>query len=49
MRNAAVMFVIKNGLILGVSRGLGDPKFGLPGGKCEPGGNSYGSIYSRNF
>lgn len=37
MRNAAVMLVIKDGLILGVSRGVGNPKFGLPGGKCEPG------------
>ncbi len=37
MRNAVVMLIIKDGLILGVSRGLGDPNFGLPGGKCEPG------------
>lgn len=36
MRNAAVMLVIKDGLILSVSRRYDKTKFGLPGGKTEP-------------
>lgn len=36
MRNAAVMLIIKDGLILAVSRRHDKTKFGLPGGKCEP-------------
>jgi len=35
MRQAAVMLIIKEGLILGVSRRLDPNKFGLPGGKLE--------------
>ncbi len=36
MRNAAVMLIIKDGLILAVSRRYDKTKFGLPGGKVEP-------------
>lgn len=36
MRNAAVMLIIKDGYILGVSRRYDKTKFGLPGGKVEP-------------
>ncbi len=36
MRNAAVMLIIKDGLILGVSRRYDKTKWGLPGGKQEP-------------
>jgi 8-oxo-dGTP diphosphatase len=36
MRNAAVMLIIKDGLILAVSRRYDKTKFGLPGGKQEP-------------
>jgi 8-oxo-dGTP diphosphatase len=36
MRNAAVMLVVKDGLILSVSRRYDKTKFGLPGGKVEP-------------
>jgi len=36
MRTAAVMLVIKDGLILGVSRRYDKTKFGLPGGKADP-------------
>lgn len=35
MRNAAVMLIIKDGLILAVSRRYDKTKFGLPGGKVE--------------
>lgn len=37
MRNAAVMLVIKDNKILGVSRRYDSTKFGLPGGKVEDG------------
>jgi ADP-ribose pyrophosphatase YjhB (NUDIX family) len=38
MREAAVMLVVNSdGYILGVSRRDDITKFGLPGGKCEPG------------
>jgi len=37
MREAGVMVVIKDGLILAVSRRNDATKFGLPGGKVEPG------------
>jgi len=37
VRDAGVMLVIKNGLILVVSRGLGSNKWALIGGKAEPG------------
>jgi ADP-ribose pyrophosphatase YjhB (NUDIX family) len=36
MRTAAVMLIIKDGLILAVSRRYDKTKFGLPGGKVEP-------------
>ena len=36
MRNAAVMLIIKDGLILSVSRRYDKTKFGLAGGKVEP-------------
>lgn len=36
MREAAVMLIIKDGLILGISRRHDPSKFGLPGGKVEP-------------
>lgn len=36
MLQAAIMLVIKDGLILGVSRRNDPTKFGLPGGKCNP-------------
>lgn len=35
MREASVMLIINNGLILGVSRRDDKTKFGLPGGKVE--------------
>lgn len=35
MHTAAVMLIIKDGLILGVSRRYDTTKFGLPGVKCE--------------
>jgi 8-oxo-dGTP pyrophosphatase MutT (NUDIX family) len=35
MRDAAVMLIIKDGLILAVSRRYDKTKFGLPGGKVE--------------
>lgn len=37
MREAGVMLIVKDGLILGVSRRNNKTKFGLPGGKLEPG------------
>lgn len=37
MLEAAVMLIIKDGLILGVSRKHDSTKFGLPGGKLDPG------------
>lgn len=37
MRQAGVMLIIKDGLILGVSRRYDSTKFGLPGGKVEVG------------
>lgn len=37
MREAAVMFIVKDGLILSISRRDDVTKFGLPGGKLEPG------------
>lgn len=37
MREAAVMLIIKDGLILGVSRKYNDKLFGLVGGKLEEG------------
>ena len=37
MKQAAVVLIIKDGHILGVSRKDDAGKFGLPGGKCEPG------------
>lgn len=37
MREAAVMLVIKNGLILAISRRDNPNIFGLPGGKVDPG------------
>lgn len=36
MREAGVMLIIKDGLILGVSRRNSPDIFGLPGGKCDP-------------
>ena len=36
MKEAAVMIIIQDGLILGVSRKNDSTKFGLPGGKLEP-------------
>lgn len=36
MREASVMLIINDGLILGVSRRNNKEKFGLPGGKLEP-------------
>jgi 8-oxo-dGTP diphosphatase len=36
MRNAAVMLIIKDGLILSISRRNDKTKFGLPGGRVEP-------------
>lgn len=36
MRNAAVMLIIKDGLILSISRRNDKTNFGLPGGKLEP-------------
>lgn len=40
MKKAAVMLVIKNGFILGVSRKYDHTKFGLCGGKLENNGES---------
>ena len=37
MRQASVMIVVKDGLVLAVSRRYDSTKFGLPGGKVEPG------------
>lgn len=38
MRRASVMFIVKDGLVLTVTRGkTGSDKLGLPGGKEEPG------------
>ena len=37
MRQASVMIVVKDGLVLAVSRRYDTTKFGLPGGKVEPG------------
>lgn len=37
MRDAGVMLIVKDGLILGISRRNDKTKFGLPGGKLEPG------------
>jgi 8-oxo-dGTP diphosphatase len=37
MREAGVMLIIKDGLILGISRRNDKTKFGLPGGKLEAG------------
>lgn len=37
MREAAVMLIVKDGLILSISRRDDPTKFGLPGGKLEPG------------
>lgn len=37
VRDAGVMLIIKNGLILAVSRGVGSTKWALVGGKAEPG------------
>jgi mutator protein MutT len=37
IRNAGIMLIIKDGLILAVSRGLNSNKWGLIGGKSEPG------------
>ena len=37
IREAAVMLIIKDGLILSVSRRHDATKFGLPGGKLDPG------------
>jgi 8-oxo-dGTP diphosphatase len=37
MKTAAVMLIVKDGLILGVSRRYDKTKFGLPGGKVEDG------------
>jgi ADP-ribose pyrophosphatase len=36
MKTAAVMLIVKDGLILSVSRRYDKTKFGLPGGKVEP-------------
>lgn len=36
MREASVMFIVKDGLILSISRRDDKTKFGLPGGKLEP-------------
>ena len=36
MREAAVMLIVKDGLILSISRRDDKTKFGLPGGKLEP-------------
>lgn len=36
MRDAAVMLIVKDGLILSISRRNDKTKFGLPGGKVEP-------------
>lgn len=35
MKQAGVMLIIKDGLILSISRRNDKTKFGLPGGKCE--------------
>jgi 8-oxo-dGTP pyrophosphatase MutT (NUDIX family) len=37
MREAAVVLIIKDGLILGISRRVDKTKFGLLGGKLDPG------------
>ena len=37
MREAGIMLIIKDGLILGISRRNDKTKFGLPGGKLEDG------------
>ena len=36
MREAAVMLIVRDGLILAISRRKDKTKFGFPGGKCEP-------------
>jgi len=37
MKQAGVMLIIKDGLILGITRRNDKTKYGLPGGKVEPG------------
>src|SRR5574338_916106 len=37
MKQAGVMLIVKDGLILSISRRNDKTKFGLPGGKCEEG------------
>lgn len=37
MKRAAAVLIIKDGLILGISRKNDPTKFGLVGGKCDPG------------
>jgi len=37
MKEAGVMLIIKDGLILGITRRHDKTKFGLPGGKVDPG------------
>lgn len=49
MRNAAVMLIIKDGLILAVSRRYDKTKFGLPGGKVEPGETTGAAAVRETF
>jgi 8-oxo-dGTP diphosphatase len=49
MREAAVMLIIKDGLILSISRRDDATKFGLPGGKLEPGESSERAAIRETF
>jgi 8-oxo-dGTP pyrophosphatase MutT (NUDIX family) len=47
MRNAAVMLIVRDGLILGISRRHDKTKFGLPGGKVEENDRSTAAAAQR--
>lgn len=49
MREAGVMLIIRNGLILGVSRRNDRTKFGLPGGKAEKGESPFLAAIRETF
>jgi mutator protein MutT len=49
MRSAAVMIIINDGLILGMPRRNDKSKFGLPGGKVEPGETAIDAAKRETF
>jgi 8-oxo-dGTP pyrophosphatase MutT (NUDIX family) len=49
MREAGVMLIIKDGLILSISRRDDTTKFGLPGGKLEPGEQPWEAAVRETF